>query len=114
MKNIGYLEFSVFNTSHFSSPTSYVPYSMLMVMSSTDLSITRSGDTLTELQHRLATLQASLNRVILGKPEVIELMLVALLAEGHILLEDIPGIGKTTLAKAFARTLECVLCSVYR
>ncbi|MEZ0373919.1 MAG: AAA family ATPase [Candidatus Sericytochromatia bacterium] len=77
-------------------------------MSSTELSISRSGQPLTELQQRLQQLQATLNRVILGKPEVIELMLVALLAEGHILLEDIPGIGKTTLAKAFSRSLDCV------
>jgi MoxR-like ATPase len=46
-------------------------------------------------------------RAIVGKEEVIELCLVALLCEGHILLEDVPGIGKTTLAKAIARSLGC-------
>jgi MoxR-like ATPase len=46
-------------------------------------------------------------RVIVGKDEVIELCLVALLCEGHILLEDVPGIGKTTLAKSIARSLGC-------
>jgi MoxR-like ATPase len=46
-------------------------------------------------------------RVIVGKQEAIELCLVALLCEGHILLEDVPGIGKTTLAKAIARSLGC-------
>ena len=46
-------------------------------------------------------------RVIVGKDEVIELCLVALLCEGHLLLEDVPGIGKTTLAKAIARSLGC-------
>jgi MoxR-like ATPase len=46
-------------------------------------------------------------RVIVGKDEVIELCVVALLCEGHILLEDVPGIGKTTLAKAIARSLGC-------
>jgi MoxR-like ATPase len=46
-------------------------------------------------------------RVIVGKNDVIELVLVALLCEGHVLLEDVPGIGKTTLAKAVARSLGC-------
>jgi len=46
-------------------------------------------------------------RVIVGKDEVIELVLVALLCEGHVLLEDVPGIGKTTLAKALARSVGC-------
>jgi MoxR-like ATPase len=46
-------------------------------------------------------------RVIVGKDDVIELCLVALLCEGHVLLEDVPGIGKTTLAKALARSVGC-------
>jgi len=46
-------------------------------------------------------------RVIVGKDEVIELCLVAMLCEGHVLLEDVPGIGKTTLAKAIARSIGC-------
>ncbi|MBI4675440.1 MAG: MoxR family ATPase [Chloroflexi bacterium] len=46
-------------------------------------------------------------RVIVGKDETIELLLVALLCEGHVLLEDVPGIGKTTLAKALAKSLGC-------
>jgi MoxR-like ATPase len=45
--------------------------------------------------------------VFLGKPEVIQLALVTLLAEGHLLIEDVPGIGKTLLAKALARSLGC-------
>ena len=44
-------------------------------------------------------------RVIVGKKESIELLLVALLADGHVLLEDVPGIGKTLLAKALAKTI---------
>lgn len=46
-------------------------------------------------------------RVIVGKQETIELLLVALLCEGHVLVEDVPGIGKTMLAKAAARSLGC-------
>jgi MoxR-like ATPase len=46
-------------------------------------------------------------RVIVGKERVVELCLVALLCEGHVLLEDVPGIGKTTLAKSIARSLGC-------
>src|SRR6476661_7221809 len=52
-------------------------------------------------------LQANVSRVIVGKQEEIELMLVALLCEGHILFEDVPGIGKTTLAKTLAKSLGC-------
>ena len=52
---------------------------------------------------KLAALQSQLGRVILGKPEAIDHVLVALLAGHHLLLEDVPGVGKTTLAKALAR-----------
>src|SRR5580692_7671392 len=45
--------------------------------------------------------------VVLGKPEVIRLAVVALLAEGHLLIEDVPGIGKTLLAKALSKSLAC-------
>ncbi len=49
----------------------------------------------------------NVERVIVGKADVIELAMVALLCEGHILLEDVPGIGKTVLAKSIARSLGC-------
>jgi MoxR-like ATPase len=51
--------------------------------------------------------RANIERVIVGKPEVIDLLLVALLCEGHVLIEDVPGIGTTMLAKSLARTLNC-------
>ena len=52
-------------------------------------------------------LQESLRTIIRGKDDVIELALVALLARGHLLIEDVPGVGKTTLGHALARLLNC-------
>ncbi len=52
-------------------------------------------------------IRVNIERVIVGKGDVIELALVTLLAEGHLLIEDVPGIGKTMLAKALARSLGC-------
>lgn len=52
-------------------------------------------------------LRENVQKVIVGKDEVIDLALVAVLCEGHILLEDVPGIGKTTLARALATSLGC-------
>ena len=49
----------------------------------------------------------NVSKVIVGKKETVELVLVALLCEGHVLIEDVPGIGKTMLAKAIARSLGC-------
>jgi MoxR-like ATPase len=54
-----------------------------------------------------AQIQSQVGQVIVGKQEVIELLLVALLCEGHVLVEDVPGTGKTTLARALASALEC-------
>jgi MoxR-like ATPase len=49
----------------------------------------------------------NMKRVMVAKPEVLELALVAVLCEGHMLIEDVPGIGKTTLAKTLAHSLGC-------
>src|SRR5213076_2075864 len=54
---------------------------------------------------KIAALQANVEAVIKGKSEVVQLCIAALLAKGHILLEDVPGVGKTTLAHALARSL---------
>jgi MoxR-like ATPase len=51
--------------------------------------------------------QQNVGRVIVGKEAVIDLLIVALLCEGHVLFEDVPGIGKTTLAKSLAKSLGC-------
>jgi MoxR-like ATPase len=55
----------------------------------------------------LAGLEAALASAICGKPEVVRLSLVCLLARGHLLIEDVPGVGKTTLAQALARSVAC-------
>jgi MoxR-like ATPase len=54
-----------------------------------------------------AALRTNVGRVIVGKDEVVDLTFVALLCEGHLLLQDVPGIGKTTLAKALSKSLDC-------
>ena len=54
-----------------------------------------------------AKIRENIQQVIVGKSDVINLVIAALFAEGHILLEDVPGTGKTTLAKALAATLGC-------
>src|SRR5512136_1117481 len=56
---------------------------------------------------KLSELEASLGQVIRGKAEVLRLSLVCLLAKGHLLIEDVPGVGKTTLAQALARSAQC-------
>ena len=56
---------------------------------------------------QIAQLQRTISRVIRGKDEVIEMALTALLARGHLLIEDVPGVGKTTLAQALARSFHC-------
>ncbi len=52
-------------------------------------------------------LQHNIQQAIVGKEKVIELMLIALLCKGHVLIEDVPGVGKTTLASALAKSLQC-------
>lgn len=60
-----------------------------------------------QVQALAEQVKENVGRVIVGKEEVVELALIALLCEGHLLIEDVPGIGKTTLAKALARSLDC-------
>ena len=58
-------------------------------------------------QANLRRLFDNIGAVVLGKPDVIRLAVVALLAEGHVLIEDVPGVGKTLLARAIAASLDC-------
>ena len=60
-----------------------------------------------QITARLAGLETALAAAICGKPEVVRLSLVCLLARGHLLIEDVPGVGKTTLAQALARSVAC-------
>ncbi|MPZ89402.1 MAG: AAA domain-containing protein [Nitriliruptorales bacterium] len=60
-----------------------------------------------ELASGFNRIEANVGSVVEGKPEIVRLSLIALLAEGHLLIEDVPGVGKTLLAKAIARSIAC-------
>src|SRR5213076_521692 len=63
-------------------------------------------ETLARVVGRVRT---NIERVIEGKPDVVSAALVVLLAEGHLLIEDVPGVGKTMLSKALARSIDCTV-----
>ncbi|HLX58364.1 MAG TPA: AAA family ATPase, partial [Ktedonobacteraceae bacterium] len=64
-------------------------------------------DEIRQVQEAARAVRQNTGQVIVGKEEVIDLMMVALLCEGHVLFEDVPGIGKTMLAKSLAKSLGC-------
>jgi len=64
-------------------------------------------ETLTAASHRAAQLENAIRKVIRGKDDVVRLALVSILARGHLLIEGVPGVGKTTLGQALARALDC-------
>jgi MoxR-like ATPase len=66
-----------------------------------------SAETATAATHRAAQLENALRKVIRGKDDVLRLALVSILARGHLLIEGVPGVGKTTLGQALARALDC-------
>lgn len=60
-----------------------------------------------EIMELAGRIKQNISKVIVGKDEVIELVLVSLFCSGHVLLEDVPGVGKTVLAKSLAKSLDC-------
>ena len=73
-----------------------------MARDQADHAVQRLGEETAAIEQQMAT-------VMEGKPEVVRLLLVSLLAGGHVLLEDVPGVGKTLLTKALGRSLECTV-----
>src|SRR5947209_2419762 len=61
--------------------------------------------TVRKVQSLAEAIRNNIERVIIGKRDIIDLLLVALLSDGHVLIEDVPGIGKTMMAKSLARSL---------
>src|SRR5262245_3569335 len=59
-------------------------------------------------QEKLARLETVLRSALRGKPDAVRLSVVGLLAGGHLLIEDVPGVGKTTLAQALSRSVDCL------
>src|SRR5438309_641793 len=66
-----------------------------------------SPETATVAAHRASQLETAVRKVIRGKNEVVRLALVSIFARGHLLIEGVPGVGKTTLGQALARALDC-------
>jgi MoxR-like ATPase len=62
---------------------------------------------LEELSEVVGRIRAAMESVVVGKPDAVRLALITLLAQGHLLVEDIPGVGKTLLSKTLARTIDC-------
>ena len=65
------------------------------------------GADLETLARVVGRIRANIEKVIEGKPDVVSSSLIVLLAEGHLLIEDVPGVGKTMLSKALARSIDC-------
>ncbi len=95
------------NTTHETGPGA--PAGSASVIQNAELRTQHSVAQVRELADRV---RANVARVIIGKPEVIDRVLAALLCEGHVLLEDVPGLGKTVLARALAQSLACTFTRI--
>lgn len=71
-----------------------------------------AGTRLAAVHELAARVERNVTSVVVGKDDVVRLALVALLGEGHLLIEDVPGVGKTLLAKAIARSIDCSVSRV--
>ena len=67
----------------------------------------RTAASVSRLAEQVSTIETHIGTVLEGKPEIVRLALLALLSEGHVLIEDVPGVGKTLLAKAIGRSISC-------
>jgi len=63
--------------------------------------------TIDRVRSRMQAVAEDVGRAIVGKEDVVRLVLASLLSRGHVLIEDVPGVGKTTLAKAVAKAVGC-------
>lgn len=70
------------------------------------------GAAIADAKQAIAKLRTNMQRTIKGKDDVIERVIVCLLARGHLLIEDLPGVGKTTLAYSLARSLDCAFSRI--
>src|ERR1035438_2895312 len=70
------------------------------------------SDRIANAKGALDRLRANMRQAILGKDDVIEQLLICLAAGGHLLIEDLPGVGKTTLAYALSRSTDCMFSRI--
>ena len=68
----------------------------------------QNSEVISQVAQAAAQIKSNIGQVLVGKDDVVELILAAVLSGGHVLIEDVPGIGKTTLARALANSLDCV------
>ena len=65
------------------------------------------GEFILEINKTIGLIRENVKKAIIGKDEIIDLMLMVLISSGHVLIEDVPGLGKTTLVSALAKSLGC-------